>query len=117
MSYNQEDLTIPIKPSETLGVDEILNNSSTATYRFKRLVDYKAGEAWTVLIYGPTKSGKTWFVGSAGSRTLLVNTGSGLATLQSPAFRAKFPNSKDIIVVDVYETDPENKATAFVRVF
>jgi hypothetical protein len=47
--------------------------------------EYKPSESITALIYGPTKSGKTFFAGSFNSpRTVYINIGAGIATLYSP---------------------------------
>lgn len=83
--------------------------------RFKRLKDRERGDSWILLLYGPSKSGKTFFAGTAGPRTFFINIGDGLTTLQSPAFTSRYPKSADMITVDIRETGDD--ATAFEAVF
>lgn len=64
-------------------------------------------------MYGPSKVGKTWFAGTAGSRTLIINTGDGIDTLLSPGFKAAHPEAEDIIIVDIREDVDADKAEAF----
>lgn len=55
------------------------------------------------LFYGAAGSGKTELAATAGSDTLIVNTGKGMATLLSPGFRSRHP--KDLPdIVDISET-------------
>jgi hypothetical protein len=44
-------------------------------------------EGVTLLLYGNSGTGKTFFVGSAGDRTLIISPSNGLATLKSKLFR------------------------------
>lgn len=69
--------------------------------KFKRLSDRRPGESWILLVYGPSKSGKTYFAGTCGPRTLYINIGDGLETLMSPAFTSRYSDSKGMITVDV----------------
>lgn len=55
----------------------------------QRVSDVPLGDAITLLIYGDQGSGKTWFLGTAGDRSLFLNLGAGEVTLQSPAFKSK----------------------------
>lgn len=68
---------------------------------FKFLNEIPKGEAETFLIYGPSGSGKTWFSGTAGSRTLFIDNGNGITTLQSPLFQKMVASNP--IVVSLYE--------------
>lgn len=68
---------------------------------FKRLGDRKPGQSWILLIYGASGTGKTWFCGTAGEKTLFLNIGNGMETLSSPLFLSKYPSAKDIIYVDI----------------
>lgn len=44
-------------------------------------------EGVTLLLYGNSGTGKTFFIGSAGDRTLIISPSNGLATLKSKLFR------------------------------
>lgn len=57
-----------------------------------RLNDIERGTSIIMLAYGGSGVGKTHFCGSAGSRSLIINIGGGIATLQSKGFRN---NNKD----------------------
>ncbi len=72
----------------------------------KRLDDLPAGKATTTLIYGDSKTGKTEFIGTAGSRMLYIyfTIGEGISTLQSPGFKRRYPNCNPI-VVPIRETE------------
>lgn len=89
----------------------ILKMSNEPEFTFKRLDERKPGESWVLLVYGPSKAGKTYFAGTAGARTLFINVGDGLETLLSPAFTNKYPDSAKMITVDV--SDSESVADAF----
>lgn len=77
-------------------------NPDSPKFEIKRLNDSPPGEAITCLIWGASKTGKTDFCGSAGSRTLFVNIGRGIETLYSPGFR-KRRGIVNPYVVDVME--------------
>jgi hypothetical protein len=77
-------MTAPTKPGSLAG-------------EFSQLSDLVHGESESFLIWGGAGSGKTWFIGTAGSRTLILNNGMGMTTLQSPLFRSKFPNYNPIL--------------------
>ena len=64
---------------------------------YVRLEELPRGEAVTALVYGGSKTGKTWFLGTTGSRTLYIDTGDGIETLRSPLFKSQV-NSNPIIV-------------------
>jgi hypothetical protein len=52
-----------------------------------RVDEIPPGESVSAIVYGASKTGKTWFFGTAGDRALIIDTGAGLETLRSPAFR------------------------------
>lgn len=109
-----DDSEIPIpKGSDIGGVDELVDDfhDGSVRFKFKRLKDRKPGESWICMVYGPSKTGKTYFAGTAGKNTLFINVGDGLETLMSPAFTSKYPGANEMIVVDVREAD--SVATAF----
>lgn len=99
-----DDAVVPDAQAESpgLGQDEFVADANSY-FRFKRLRDRNPGESWILLYYGPSKTGKTFFAGSAGPRTLFINIGDGLETLLSPSFTSRYPESKDMIVVDISE--------------
>ena len=114
-SLETKDVILPKDGS--LGFDErVVMNGDKTLFRFKRLGEYKPGESWILLYYGPSKAGKTFFAGTAGARTLFINVGDGLETLMSPAFTSRYPEAKDMIIVDIRETNPQGMAEAFDRV-
>lgn len=90
---------LTIKSDEHISKNEF--GDPSIGFVFKRLKDRTPGEAWIIMVYGASKSGKTYFAGTAGKRTLFINIGEGLATLESPAFTSRYPDSANMIVVDV----------------
>lgn len=74
---------------------------------FKRLKDFVPGAAWILLLYGQSKAGKTYTAGTCGPRTLYLNTGNGEETLLAPAFTSRYPNTKDMMLVN-FNTEKEN---------
>lgn len=111
-----EELDGPVAPQADLAgaVDEFSEfNDKTVRFKFKRLKDRQPGESWILLYYGASKSGKTFFAGSAGARTLFLNVGDGIETLMAPAFTQKYPEARDMIMVDIREMAPNDSADAF----
>lgn len=74
-----------------------------APVKFEYLNEIPAHESITILYYGGSGTGKTVFVGSAGSRTLIVNIGNGLLTIQSPWAAEKFYKDGFPIVTTIRE--------------
>lgn len=68
---------------------------------FTRLDQKPIGNGETFLIYGGTGTGKTEFCGTAGDRTLFLNIGNGLKTIQSPGFKLRHKSNP--IVIDIKE--------------
>lgn len=67
----------------------------------KPLLEYPSkNESLTFLIYGNTKSGKTHFAGTFGSRSYYINIGNGFSTLLAPKFRE--------IYAKLYNNEPYN---------
>lgn len=71
-------------------------------------------EVVSLLLYGNTKTGKTWFIGSAGDRAVIISPSQGIATLQSPLFKALIKANPFIELVDE-EPMPE-KAEGYDKV-
>ena len=72
----------------------------------KKLNDLPMGEATTTLLYGDSRSGKTYLIGTCGSRMVYIyfTVGEGIDTLKSPGFRKRFPDCNPI-VVPISESD------------
>ena len=56
-------------------------------YTVSRVSETPPAETLRAIIYGGSKTGKTWYFGTAGDRTLIIDTGAGLETLRSPLFK------------------------------
>lgn len=80
----------------------------TTPYNLK---DSRPGEAITLLLYGGSGVGKTYFAGTCGSRSLILNTGFGLETLKSKAFKNAYPDANPIIVDIREEVDKKGIVT------
>lgn len=74
-----------------------------APVEFQRLDEIPAHESITMLLYGGSGTGKTVFVGSAGPRTLIINIGDGIITLQSAWAKAKFYREGMPIIATIRE--------------
>lgn len=110
------DSEIPIPPSsESGGSDELVEDfgDGKVKFKFKRMKDRVPGQSWILMVYGASKTGKTYFAGTAGPRTLYVNVGEGDETLLAPAFTQKHPASAGMISVDIREMNPQNMPEAF----
>lgn len=67
--------------------------------------------ATTLLLYGNSGTGKTFFIGSVGSRALIITPSNGLATLESLQFKSTYKDSNPFI--EVIGEDEAGKAKAF----
>lgn len=77
-----------------------------------RLTDIPlSNEGTTLLLYGNSGTGKTYFIGTAGDRALIISPSNGLATLKSALFKSQVSANPFIEVVD--EAPIPDKATAF----
>lgn len=106
---------VPAPPPDSTGaVDEVIDfKDQSVQFKFKRLKDRVPGESWMQMVYGASKTGKTFYAGTAGPRTLFLNIGEGIETLMAPGFTTKYPQSKGMIVVDIREQNPNGMAEAF----
>lgn len=77
----------------------------------KRLHEQAVDEPISALFYGAAGTSKTWSAGTYGSRTLFINVGHGLATIQSPEFQAKYPCDPLVINIDRDDPDAYDKMT------
>jgi hypothetical protein len=80
-----------------------------------RLSDLEIGESIIQLYYGGSGTGKTTYCGSAGSRSLIINIGGGLTSIQSSAWRKLHPNHNPFVETIVEEGQPK-VAKAFDQV-
>ena len=86
------------------------------------LEEKRQSEVYTTngLIFGGSGTGKTWFAGTGGARTLFVNIGNGIRTLESKGFFSKYPDAGKMLTVDIAEelthTGLPNAATAFDKI-
>ena len=88
---------------------------------FETLDNMTVAESVTMLYYGGAGVGKTYFIATAGPRTLIINIGNGLVTIQSPVVKRMFyQNGMPIVVTIQEERDPKtgifSKAEAFDKV-
>lgn len=63
-----------------------------------KLSELTPSQSLTILLYGPSGTGKTYFAGTAGSRSAIINIGNGAETLLAPAFRTRYPTSDPVII-------------------
>ena len=68
----------------------------------------KPASSISVLVWGPTKSGKTHFAGTAGNRSLFISNGMGDETLQHSDFK-----NLDNFIIKVPFDELENKQRSF----
>lgn len=101
---------VPSKYDETIAADG-------NRFQFKRLEERVPGESWLLLYYGASGTGKTYFCGTAGPRTLFINIGQGIETLQSPAFTLRYPDAKKMITVDITEKIDESGVIVAAEAF
>lgn len=80
-----------------------------------RLSELTRGSSIIQLAYGGSGTGKTYYAGTAGSRTLFMNIGGGIATLQAKAYRDKFKNF-DPLIETIGEDSVPSSAKAFDQV-
>lgn len=94
------------KAQDTQGYDPL--KDPAAPVMFQTLDEIRPYEAITMLYYGGSGVGKTMFVATAGSRTLIINIGDGLVTIQGEWARKQFYKDGLPIVATIREErDPK----------
>lgn len=63
-----------------------------------RLHEIPIGESISLLLYGKSGAGKTYFGGSAGKDSIFIDVGNGIATLTSKNFREKYPDANPEVI-------------------
>lgn len=86
-------------------------------YHFKTLDELNKGEAESVLLYGGAGTGKTFFCATGGERTLIINIGHGIETIQAPYFRSKFPEAAKIKIITLENTYDDKGNLNMVKLF
>lgn len=81
---------------------------------FQTLDEILPYESITLLYYGGSGVGKTWFIATAGPRTLIINIGDGLVTIQSPVIKNKYYKTGMPIVATIHEE--RDRATGLFKV-
>lgn len=75
-----------------------------------KLSDIPPGENISLLLYGGSGAGKTFFGGSAGSNSVFYNLGNGIATLTSKHFKNKNPDANPEIITIMETVDKRGLA-------
>lgn len=106
------DLKTPIKDAqEKQGYDPLKDPG--APVQFVTLNEMPPHKSVTMLYYGGSGVGKTFFVASAGPRTLIINIGDGLVTIQSELIRKKYYLEGFPIVASI--TEERDKVTGLFK--
>lgn len=77
-----------------------------------KLSELNLTESILMMLYGAPGIGKTHFLGSMGSRTLVITDLNGIVTLRNPVFRKQYPDCDPFIEVVTPDVDP-SKASAY----
>lgn len=72
-----------------------------------RLSEIPRGESITSLFYGPAGTGKTILCATSGDRSLFVNIGNGITSLQNDWFRKYSGNSNPIVETIIEDRVPD----------
>ncbi len=90
----------PVPPTLTSSnAEDVFGKRPPTVPEFKRLEDLEAVETQTILVYGSSGTGKTRLAGTLGNRTLIINNGDGISTLQSPAFKRDIKSNPIVITL------------------
>jgi len=71
-----------------------------------RLNEVSFSESVAAIFYSAPGVGKTDLFGSAGSRSLIIGSPTGLVTLQNPSFRRRYPGCNPFIEIVTPDEDP-----------
>lgn len=98
-------MTLPkiVGPGDLAAASGIVYNDDKAGLMFETLDNMSVSESVTMLYYGGAGVGKTWFIATAGPRTLIVNIGNGLVTIQSKKVKELYYKEGMPIVVTIHE--------------
>lgn len=98
-------MTLPkiVGPGDLAAVSGIVYTDDKTGLMFETLDNMPRDEAITMLYYGGAGIGKTWFVATAGPRTLIINIGNGLVTIQSPVIKKLYYSGGMPIVTTIHE--------------
>lgn len=87
-------------------------------FQFYQLEERPAAtDTLSILLYGGAKTGKTFFAGTTGDRTLYIDTGRGLLTLKSPKFKEMLKGNFNPIVAEVREDTNEERLVTVPKAF
>lgn len=81
----------------SLNAEEMFGKRPPGVPEFKFLSEKSEDQHWSWLIYGASGSGKTRLTGTLGSRTLIIDNGNGISTLQSPTFQRDIKSNPIIV--------------------
>lgn len=98
-------MTVPkiAGPGDLANVSGIVYTDDKRGLMFETLDNMSVDESVTMLLYGGAGTGKTWFVATAGPRTLIINIGNGLVTIQSPVVKKLYYQEGMPIVATIHE--------------
>lgn len=98
-------MTLPkiVGPGDLAAVSGIVHTDDKAGLVFETLDNMADDEPVTMLYYGGAGIGKTWFVATAGPRTLIINIGNGLVTIKSKKVRGLYYKEGHPIVTTIHE--------------
>lgn len=99
-------MTVPPKLPTLIGADS-----------FKRVKDDPPAKSVTWMAYGPGKTGKTFFMASAGKRTLFINNGAGMETIKSPLVKKIYPDADEMLFITLNDVYNDKGALLYSQTF